>query len=108
MPFVRSHGTEIYYESQGEGPAILLAHGGGGNAASWFAQVAHFRASQHRAIVERAARDCCQRVVETAEKGELQPSDARVLKLCSWTPRTPAESRPCDGADGFRRIRKTK
>ena len=49
MPFVRSHDTEIYYESQGEGPAILFAHGGGGNAASWFAQVAHFRAS-HRCI----------------------------------------------------------
>ena len=50
MPFVRSHDTEIYYESEGEGPAILFAHGGGGNAASWFAQVAHFRGS-HQCIV---------------------------------------------------------
>ena len=24
MPFVRSHDTEIYYESEGEGPAILF------------------------------------------------------------------------------------
>jgi pimeloyl-ACP methyl ester carboxylesterase len=46
MPFVRSHGTEIYYESQGEGPAILLAHGGGGNAASWFAQAARANIEQ--------------------------------------------------------------
>ena len=49
MPFTRSHDVEIYYESQGDGPAILFAHGGGGNAASWFAQVAHFRTS-HRCI----------------------------------------------------------
>ncbi|MDJ0852257.1 MAG: alpha/beta hydrolase [Myxococcota bacterium] len=49
MSFVRSHDTEIYYESQGDGPAILFAHGGGGNAASWFAQVAHFRTT-HRCI----------------------------------------------------------
>jgi pimeloyl-ACP methyl ester carboxylesterase len=46
MPFVRSHGTEIYYESQGEGPAILLAHGGGGNAASWVAQAARANIEQ--------------------------------------------------------------
>ena len=50
MPFVRSHDTEIYYESEGEGPPILFAHGGGGHAASWFGQVAHFRKS-HRCIV---------------------------------------------------------
>ncbi len=50
MAFVRSHDIDIYYESHGEGPAILFSHGGGGNAASWFAQVAHFRGS-HRCIV---------------------------------------------------------
>ena len=47
MPFVRSHDVDIYHESVGEGVPILFSHGGGGNAASWFAQVAHFRATHH-------------------------------------------------------------
>ncbi len=33
---------EIYYEVTGEGPAIVFAHGLGGNHLSWFQQVAHF------------------------------------------------------------------
>lgn len=51
MPFVRSHDTDIYYETHGDdrGPAILFAHGGGGNAASWFGQIARFRHT-HRCI----------------------------------------------------------
>lgn len=32
----------IYYEVTGEGPAIVFAHGLGGNHMSWFQQVAHF------------------------------------------------------------------
>jgi pimeloyl-ACP methyl ester carboxylesterase len=32
----------IHYEIVGEGPAILFAHGLGGNHMSWFQQVAHF------------------------------------------------------------------
>jgi 3-oxoadipate enol-lactonase len=42
MPTVNSNGTPIYYESQGGGPAIVFAHGAGGNAAIWFNQIAHF------------------------------------------------------------------
>jgi 3-oxoadipate enol-lactonase len=49
MPTVRSTGAEIYYEAVGEGPAILFAHGAGGNAASWWQQVPEFR-SGHRVI----------------------------------------------------------
>ena len=45
MSKVESSGTDIYYEVSGEGPAILFAHGAGGNAAIWFQQVAHF--SEH-------------------------------------------------------------
>ena len=44
MPFVQSDDVEIFFESHGEGPSILFGHGGGGNAASWFNQVAFFRA----------------------------------------------------------------
>ncbi|MEM8766157.1 MAG: alpha/beta hydrolase [Pseudomonadota bacterium] len=42
MATVTSAGTEIYYETQGEGDAILFAHGAGGNAGIWFEQVAAF------------------------------------------------------------------
>jgi 3-oxoadipate enol-lactonase len=41
--FIRSGAREIYYERQGEGPPVLFCHGAGGNAATWFQQVAAFR-----------------------------------------------------------------
>src|SRR5690349_3722440 len=37
--FVSSDGEAIYYESTGEGEAILFCHGLGGNHANWFQQV---------------------------------------------------------------------
>jgi 3-oxoadipate enol-lactonase len=48
QPPPRRHGTlerpgcTIYYEVVGQGPAIVFAHGLGGNHMSWFQQVAHF------------------------------------------------------------------
>jgi len=36
-------GFRLYYESHGEGPAVLFAHGAGGNAISWWQQVPAFR-----------------------------------------------------------------
>lgn len=47
MPYATSAGTDIYYESQGEGEAILFAHGAGGNAAIWFEQVGAFADRYH-------------------------------------------------------------
>lgn len=35
-------GSELYYEIHGSGPALVLAHGLGGNHASWFNQVPFF------------------------------------------------------------------
>src|SRR5215813_3815607 len=35
-------GAGIHYEVTGSGPAIVFAHGLGGNQMSWFQQVAHF------------------------------------------------------------------
>src|ERR1700730_18811175 len=32
----------LYYERPGRGPALLFAHGLGGNQMSWWQQVAHF------------------------------------------------------------------
>ncbi len=43
MPYVDSGAARIYYESRGTGPALVFAHGAGGNAASWWQQVPHFR-----------------------------------------------------------------
>ena len=39
---LRRDGAEIYYEVIGSGPAVIFAHGLGGNHLSWWQQVAHF------------------------------------------------------------------
>lgn len=44
MPFVESRGRRIYYERQGEGPAVLFLHGAGSNAATWWQQLPAFGA----------------------------------------------------------------
>lgn len=41
--FVRCGTRDIYFERQGAGPPVLFCHGAGGNAATWFQQVAAFR-----------------------------------------------------------------
>ena len=45
MRVVRINGIEPYSEVHGEGPAVVLAHGAGGNDLSWWQQVPHL--SQH-------------------------------------------------------------
>ncbi len=42
MPFASVNGIELYYESHGEGPAVVFAHGAGGNSLSWWQQVPFF------------------------------------------------------------------
>lgn len=42
MPVLQRDRAQIYYESKGQGPAIVFAHGAGGNAAIWFNQIAEF------------------------------------------------------------------
>lgn len=42
MPYVTSGHSKLYYEVRGEGPPLVLAHGVGGNHASWFNQVPRF------------------------------------------------------------------
>ena len=49
MPTIKAAGAEIYYEVTGSGPALLFAHGAGGNAASWWQQVPAFSVD-HRVI----------------------------------------------------------
>jgi 3-oxoadipate enol-lactonase len=43
MPFLTANGADLYYETHGAGPAILFAHGAGGNHLSWWQQVPFFR-----------------------------------------------------------------
>jgi len=40
MPYVTHNGCDLYYESHGSGPTVVLLHGVGGNHASWFYQIA--------------------------------------------------------------------
>lgn len=48
MPFLSLPDVEMYYELHGrkpsEAPAVVFAHGAGGNHLSWWQQVPHFRA----------------------------------------------------------------
>ena len=43
MPFAQVNGARLFYESHGSGPAIVFAHGRGGNHLSWWQQVAAFQ-----------------------------------------------------------------
>ena len=45
MPFAHVNGIDLYYETDGEGPALVFAHGGLGNHLSWWQQVAEFSRS---------------------------------------------------------------
>ncbi|MPZ49489.1 MAG: alpha/beta fold hydrolase [Dehalococcoidia bacterium] len=49
MPYASINGIELYYETQGEGPPIVFAHGVGGNHVSWYQQVPFF-ARQYQAV----------------------------------------------------------
>lgn len=42
MPTALVNGIQLYYESHGEGPTIVFAHGAGGNHLSWWQQVPYF------------------------------------------------------------------
>ncbi|MDA1298040.1 MAG: alpha/beta hydrolase [Chloroflexi bacterium] len=44
MPFAELSLAKVYYESHGQGPALVFAHGAGGNALSWWQQTAFFGA----------------------------------------------------------------
>jgi 3-oxoadipate enol-lactonase len=39
MPLAKVNGIDLYYETHGHGPAIVLAHGGAGSHLSWWQQV---------------------------------------------------------------------
>jgi pimeloyl-ACP methyl ester carboxylesterase len=43
MPYLHLDGCDLYYETTGNGPALVFAHGLGGNHMSWWQQVPRFR-----------------------------------------------------------------
>jgi 3-oxoadipate enol-lactonase len=43
MPLAAINGIDLYYESHGDGPAVVFAHGAGGNHLSWWQQIPVFR-----------------------------------------------------------------
>ena len=49
MPKAHVNGIELYYEVHGDGPAVVFAHGAGGNHLSWWQQVPVF-APRYRCI----------------------------------------------------------
>ncbi|MFI5394298.1 MAG: alpha/beta fold hydrolase [Candidatus Binatia bacterium] len=49
MPSVDVKGARLYYEEAGSGPAVVFAHGGGGDLSQWRHQMPVF-AQQYRAI----------------------------------------------------------
>ena len=49
MPVVKVNSVELYYEETGRGPAVVFAHGGGGDSSQWRHQLAVF-AQQYRVI----------------------------------------------------------
>jgi pimeloyl-ACP methyl ester carboxylesterase len=50
MPWVSINGIRLYYQVQGRGPALVFAHGAGGNHLSWWQQVPFF-ATRYRCVV---------------------------------------------------------
>lgn len=42
MPFAKINGIDLFYESHGTGPAVVLAHGRNGNHLTWWKQVPAF------------------------------------------------------------------
>jgi 3-oxoadipate enol-lactonase len=49
MPVVEVQGARVHYEEAGAGPAVVFAHGGGGDLSQWRHQVPVF-ARQHRVV----------------------------------------------------------
>jgi len=50
MPFAAVNGVDLYYESEGEGPALVFCHGADGNHMSWWQQVPAF-SDHYRCVV---------------------------------------------------------
>jgi len=78
MPWAEINDIRMYYESHGEGEAIVFAHGAGGNHLSWWQQVPHFRA-RYRCITFDHRGFGRTEDVEAGPGGLAYPEDLRAL-----------------------------
>jgi pimeloyl-ACP methyl ester carboxylesterase len=53
MPHLTVGGSRLYFESHGDGPAVVLVHGVGGNHVSWFNQVPYFSRSYRVVTIDQ-------------------------------------------------------
>ena len=71
MPYSPSGQSKLYYELHGEGPAVVLAHGVGGNHASWFNQVPSFAQSYTTITFDHRAFGNSDDIEESGQAGYL-------------------------------------
>ena len=71
MPYFPSGQSKLYYELHGEGPAVVLAHGVGGNHASWFNQVPSFAQSYTTITFDHRAFGNSDDIEESGQAGYL-------------------------------------
>ena len=83
MPFAEVNGIRLYYESTGEGPAIVLAHGAGGNHMSWWQQAPFFRDSYRVVTFDHRAFGQSRDVAEGGGRGQFAADVLALLDLLS-------------------------
>jgi len=96
--YLKRPDCSIYYEVMGEGPAVIFAHGLGGNQLSWWQQMAHFSARHtcvafaHRGFTPSSAVPGAKAPDDYADDlaaliGELKLRDVRLVaqSMGGWT-----------------------
>jgi 3-oxoadipate enol-lactonase len=78
MPWAEVNGIRMYYESHGEGEAIVFAHGAGGNHLSWWQQVPAFR-QKYRCVTFDHRGFGQTKDVENGPGAAAYPEDLRAL-----------------------------
>ena len=95
MPTIRSNGAALYYEAHGDAshPAIVLAHGMGGNTLSWWQQIQAFARDYRVVVFDHRG---------FAPDGHAVPTDMRDLERVRLKPDTTAA---CAVINAFARVR---
>jgi 3-oxoadipate enol-lactonase len=71
MPYVTSGRSKLYYEAYGEGEPVILAHGVGGNHASWFNQAPTLSRRYQTIVIDHRAFGNSQDVEAIGRSGYL-------------------------------------
>ena len=77
MPTLERPNCDIYYEETGSGPAIIFAHGAGGNHLSWWQQIPLF-AKSYRCVAFESPRLGPQHSHRRSGAGRLRRRPARL------------------------------